>query len=130
AGRRGKAADRPLPRGDSLAPLQPAYRAGVLVLDPLLRFLPRPQAPGGAGGGGSDGVSVLAGDRAQRRGGDAESGAVGASLSLPEGAWRRAAVARAVDAREAAGARAGGADRGGSTAAAGTAAWRQMGHGG
>src|SRR4051812_17901252 len=84
--------------------------------------------PAELGGGGSDGVSVLAGDRAQRRGGDAESGAIGASLSLSEGAWRRAAVARAVDAREAAGARAGGAHRGGGAAAAGAAAWRQMGH--
>src|SRR3954469_2759401 len=130
AGRRDKETDRSLPRSNPLAPLQSAHGAGVLVLDSLVRPLPWQEALGRDGRGGGDGVSQLARDRAQRRGGDAEPGALGASLPLSEGARARAAVAGGSHPREAPGARAGGAHGSGGAAAALAAARHEVADGG
>ena len=85
-------------------------------------------ASGGDGRGAGGGVSVLAGDGTQRGGGDAESGAVRAALSLQGAAREGSALVQESRAGEAAGAAAGGALARGGAAAARTDGRVEMAH--
>ncbi len=79
-------------RTDSLRALQHTNRADLCPLGEGFHPVSRAAPSGRNGAGGDRGVSVVAGERAQRGGIDAQAGAVGAALHVLAGARHRPAV--------------------------------------
>src|SRR6266705_2572974 len=88
-------------RGDPAPVFQQAYGGGVRALDQALHLFFGEAPSRGTGGGGGDGVSESSRGGAQGRRVHAESGALGAPVSVQGGARPRARVARRAASRHA-----------------------------
>ena len=83
---------RPATRAHSLFALQHTHRRGLCPLGAGVHPFPRFAPPGNAGRRRGRGVPLLAGQCPQRRGIDAQAGAVGLAVLLPQGARHRLAA--------------------------------------